>query len=124
MPKLTAPVTGVNTPTLAVVAASTQRVLAKRGVVVLGSCAATCTMKATAKVSLPGASRTLKLRGVSRAARSGEQVRLRLALKGKTLRAVRRALRRGKRVFATVTVVATDPSGGKATAKRKIRLKR
>jgi glucose/arabinose dehydrogenase/PKD repeat protein len=124
VPDLGAPVVSVNKPTLAVVAARTQRVLTKRAIVVLGSCASTCTLKATAKVSLPGASRALKLRGISRAARGGQQVRLRLVLSGKRLRAVRRALRRGKRVRATVTVVATDPSGGKATVKRKIRLKR
>ena len=49
---------------------------------------------------------------------------LRLKLSGKTLRAVRRALRRGKKVTATVTVIATDASGASSTAKRKIRLKR
>jgi hypothetical protein len=81
-------------------------------------------LKATATVSLPGASRALKLRAVTRSASSGKQVRLRLKLSGKTLRAVRRALRRGKKVIATVTVVATDVSGGTTTAKRKIRLKR
>ena len=48
---------------------------------------------------------------------------LRLKLSRKTLRAVRRALRRGKKVFATVTVIATDAAGSSSTAKRKIRLK-
>ena len=82
-----------------------------------------CTLKATATVSLPGASKSLKLRGVSRKAASGKVVTLRIKLNKKTMRAVRRALRRGKKVMATVTVIATDTSGA-TSAKRKIRLKK
>ena len=89
-------------------AAGIQHVLANKAIIVVGSCNAPCTLKASATVSLPGASRALKLRSVSRSAGSGKQVTLRLKLSGKTLRAVRRALRRGKKVTATVTVIATD----------------
>jgi lysylphosphatidylglycerol synthetase-like protein (DUF2156 family) len=49
-------------------------------------------------------------------------VTLRIKLKGKKMRSIRRALRRGKKVTATVRVVATD-AGGASSAKRKIRLK-
>ncbi len=118
------PVKPLTNPVLALAVAGTQRVLAKKAIVVHGSCAASCTLKASATVTLAGASRALKLRAVTRSAASGKQVRLRLKLSGKTMRAVRRALRQGNRVSATVTVVATDPSGGTTTAKRKIRLKR
>ena len=110
-------------PVLALAAADTQRVLRRKAIVVQAGCAATCTLTASATVSLAGASRSLKLRAVTRSAANGKQVRLRLKLSGKTLRAVRRALRRGKKVTATVRVVATDPSGGTRTAKRKVRLK-
>ena len=79
--------------------------------IVLASCAAPCTLTASATVSLAGASRSLKLRGIVRQAASGKQVRLRLALSKKTLRSIRRALRRGVKLTAKVTVVATDAAG-------------
>jgi hypothetical protein len=93
-------------------------------VIVHASCAAPCTLTASAKVSLAGASRALKLRGIVRKAGTGKQVRLRLALSKKALRSVRRALRRGKKLTARVTVVATDAAGNSRKATRKIRLKR
>ena len=49
-------------------------------------------------------------------------MRLRLTLSEKTLRAVRRALRSGVKLTATVTVVATDAAGNSSKATRKIRL--
>jgi hypothetical protein len=118
------PVTVQSDPVLALSTSSTQRVFGGKAIVVHASCASACTLKASATVSLPGASRSLKLRGVTRSTAGGKQVTLRIKLSGKTLRAVRRALRRGKRVTAKVTVVATDPSGGSSTTKRTIRLKR
>jgi hypothetical protein len=123
------PTTGVNPqvrgatgPTLVLAAARTQHLL-KRSIEVQGGCLSACTLKATATVSLPGASKSLKLRGVSVKAASGKVVTLRIKLSKKTMRAVRRALRRGKKVIATVTVIATDATGA-SSAKRKIRLKR
>jgi glucose/arabinose dehydrogenase len=118
-----APVASNQGPTLVLAAARTQHLLGKRSIEVHGGCLTACTLKATATVSLPGASKSLKLRGVSVRAASGKVVTLRIKLSKKTMRAVRRALRRGKKVTATVTVIATDASGA-SSAKRKIRLKR
>jgi PKD repeat protein len=123
VPTLTAPVS-TGGPTLALLAAGAQKVLKQRGVIVLASCGSPCTLSASAKVSLAGASRALKLRSIVRKATSGKQVRLRLALSKKALRSVRRALRRGVKLTATVTVIATDAAGGSSKATRKIRLKR
>ena len=120
---LTAPVP-TGGPTLALLAAGKQKVLKQRGVIVFASCGSPCTLTASAKVSLAGASRALKLRGIVRNATSGKQVRLRLTLSKKALRSVRRALRRGVKLTATVTVIATDAAGGSSKATRKIRLKR
>ena len=117
------PVRGATGPTLVLAAARTQHLLGKRSIEVQGGCLSTCTMKATATLSFPGASKSLKLRGVSVKAASGKVVTLRIKLSKKSMRAVRRALRRGKKVMATVTVIATDASGA-SSAKRKIRLKR
>ena len=116
-------VRGATGPTLVLAAARTQHLLGKRTIEVHGGCLSACTLKATATVSLPGASKSLKLRGVSVKAASGKVVTLRIKLSKKSMRAVRRALRRGKKVIATVTVIATDASGA-SSAKRKIRLKR
>ena len=124
VPSLTAPVTGNKAPTLALLAAGTQKVLKQRGVIVLASCGAPCTLTASATVSLAGASRSLKLRSIVRRAASGKQVRLRLALSSKTLRSIRRALRRGVKLTAKVTVVATDAAGNSSKSTRRIRLKR
>jgi PKD repeat protein len=123
VPSLTAPVTGT-APTLALVAPRTQKVLKQRGVIVLASCSSPCTLRASATVTLAGASRSLKLRGIVRQAASGKQVRLRLALSSKTLRSIRRALRRGVKLTAKVTVVATDAAGNSSKSTRRIRLKR
>ena len=115
-------VTGAKAPILVLTAPRTQHVRGKRSIEVYGGCVAACSLKATATVSLPGASKALKLRGITRSASSGKVVTLRMKLSKKTMRAVRRALRHGKKVSATVTVIATD-AGGAASAKRKIRLK-
>jgi hypothetical protein len=123
VPSLTAPVTG-SKPTLALVAARTQKVLKQGGVIVLARCAAPCTLTASATVSLAGASRSLKLRGIVRQAASGKQVRLRLVLSKKALRSIRRALRRGVKLTAKVTVVATDAAGNSSKSTRTIKLRR
>lgn len=117
------PVRGATGPSLVLAAARTQHLRGKRSIEVQGGCLSACTLKATATVSLPGASKSLKLRGVSVKAASGKVVTLRIKLSKKSMRAVRRALRRGKKVIATVTVIATDATGA-SSAKRKIRLKR
>ncbi len=122
-PILGGPVAGAKGPTLVLAAARTQHLLGKRSIEVHGGCLAACTLKATATISLPGASKSLKLRGISRKAASGKVLTLRIKLSKKTMRAVRRAMRRGKKVTATITVVATDASGA-SSAKRKVRLKR
>ncbi|HZO58093.1 MAG TPA: PQQ-dependent sugar dehydrogenase [Solirubrobacterales bacterium] len=121
-PSVNLPSAGPTGPVLIVAAARTQHLTGHRSIEVHGGCVAACTLKATAKVSLPGASKTLKLRGTSAKAAQGKVVTLRIKLKGKKMRAIRRALRRGKKVTATVTVVATDGTGA-SSAKRKIRLK-
>jgi glucose/arabinose dehydrogenase len=122
-PSLGAPVTGAKGPTLVLAAARTQHLLGKRAIEVHGGCLSACTLKATATISLPGASKSLKLRGISVKAASGKVVTLRIKLSKKTMRAIRRAMRRGKKVTATVTVIATDANGA-SSAKRKVRLKR
>lgn len=54
----------------------------------------------------------------------GAKVTLRLKVPKKAQTAIRRALRRKKKVRASISVSARDAAGNVATAKRKIRLKR
>ena len=118
-----APVTGAKGPILVLAAAGTQHLLGKRSIQVHGGCLSACTLKATATVSLPGASKSLKLRGISVKAASGKVVTLRIKLSKKTMRAVRRALRRGKKVDRD-RHGHRDRRVRRLSAKRKIRLKR
>jgi glucose/arabinose dehydrogenase/PKD repeat protein len=120
----TTPGTTASGPVLVLAAAGTQHVLRQRGVIVNASCAGSCTLSASATVTLPGASRALKLRGITRASANGRQVRLRLTFSKKARRSIRRALRRGVRLTANVTVIATDSAGNSRKSTRRIRLKR
>jgi hypothetical protein len=120
----TTPGTTASGQVLVLAAAGTQHVLRQRGVIVHASCAGSCTLSASATVTLPGASRALKLRGITRTSAAGRQVRLRLTFSKKALRSIRRALRRGVKLTATVTVIATDSAGNSRKSTRRIRLKR
>jgi len=74
-------------------------------------------------VSIPGASKSFKLKGSRKAVRKGRKSRLRLRISKKTLRLVRRALRKGSRINARVTVTLRDAAGNRRPAKRTIRLR-
>jgi hypothetical protein len=81
------------------------------------------TLRARAKVSVPGASKVYAFKTVKRAVGTNVRTRLRLKLAKKRLKAVKRALRRGKRLKAKITVTATDKAGNKRAQKATIRLK-
>ena len=81
------------------------------------------TLRASAKVSVPGASKVYGFKTVSRAVGSNVRTKLRLKLAKKRLKTVKRALRRGKRLKARITVTATDKAGNKRAQKATIRLK-
>jgi hypothetical protein len=81
------------------------------------------TLTASAKVSVPGASKVLGFKTVSRAVGGNVMTKLRLKLTKKRLKAVKRALRRGKRLKAKVTVTARDKAGNRSAQKATIRLK-
>ena len=81
------------------------------------------TLTASAKVSVPGASRVYSFKRVSRAVGSNVMTKFRLKLTKKRLKAVKRALRRGKKLKAKVTVTARDKAGNRSAQKATIRLK-
>jgi hypothetical protein len=81
------------------------------------------TLKASARVSVPGASRVYKFKATSRAVGGNALAKLRLSLAKKDLKKVKRALRKGKRLKAKVTVTATDKAKNKRSQKATIRLR-
>jgi hypothetical protein len=73
-------------------------------------------------VSAPNLSKVYKLKTVSATATPGKLVELRLKLGKKGLKAAKRALRRHRRVSASLTITARDAAGNVATQRRTIRL--
>jgi hypothetical protein len=101
----------------------TQRLGRRKAIVVTGSWSEDSTVAAGATITVPGA-RPLKLVGPRRSVRAGAKVTLTLKLSGRTLAAVSRALARGARVGARVTLSATDAAGNGSVATLKVRLAR
>jgi hypothetical protein len=87
-----------------------------------GTLAASGFVQAAKVRRLPRASRALRLRRVRRAARARRRVKLRLKMPRKSVRRVKRAMRRGQVAVATVTVTATDRAGNAKKVRRRIRL--
>jgi len=81
------------------------------------------TLSATATVSVPNATKLYRFKTVSARASPGAKVKLRLKLAKRALKAVKTALKRGRKVAAKVTITATDKAGNKKIAKRRIKLK-
>jgi subtilisin family serine protease len=82
------------------------------------------TVTARARVALRrGAARVIASRPATAAAAAHRTVRLRLRLRRAGLRAIKRALRRGGRVRARVTVTVSDPAGNARTRTRRVRLR-
>ena len=118
------PVLDTLAPGLGLSGKAVQNILRQRAVVVFGACDEACTLSARGTLSVPGASRVHRLRPARRSATAGTRVRLRLKVPPKALSAARKALRRGRKVQARVTIVATDAAGNRRTATRRVRARR
>jgi hypothetical protein len=73
-------------------------------------------------VNVPGAARTLRFKTVRRQAQAGQRLTVKLKLSRKARGAVKAALRRGRRIKASVKVSARDSAGNTTTRRRSIRL--
>jgi hypothetical protein len=82
------------------------------------------TIIANGTVSVPGSARVYKFRTTSARATPGKAVRLRLRLSKRAVRAVKKSLRRHRRVLARLTITARDNAGNTKIEKRTVRLKR
>ena len=98
--------------------------VAKRAVFVTVTSDENGTATGNGTLSVPGASKTFKLKSDTKTVTAGKKSELKLRVTRKALRAVKRSLRRGKRVRATATVAIRDAAGNVATAKRTIKVKR
>ena len=76
-----------------------------------------------ATVSVPGASKSYRFKTVKRSIPLHGVRKIQLKLSATASRAVKRALRRGKRVRVKVTAIAVDDAGNRGVARRSIRLK-
>lgn len=119
------PVPAAVAPKLTLKGSRRQRVLKQRGLTVRASCDQACTVTASANVSVPGAAKLYKFRKASKSVAGGATATLKLKLSKKTRAAIRRALRKGKKLKAKVTVKATSTASGlPATATLTVRLRR
>ena len=82
------------------------------------------TIRVRGTVAVPNTAKVYKLKPVTAAAAANKVVTIRVKLAKKTLAAVRRALSRGRRARANLTIVAKDEAGNRESAKRSVRLKR
>jgi plastocyanin len=110
-------------PKLALASRRSQRVLKQRGLRFTAQSDEPATLRARGSVNVPGAGKILRFRSVKAQLAAGVERRVKLRLARKALRSVKRALRRGSRLFARVTVNVEDKNGNVDTAKRRIRLR-
>jgi hypothetical protein len=107
---------------LSVTAQSSQKALRTKALVVKAMCDQACTMSASGRLTVPGASKTYKARTVKRSLTANKRVTLRLKLSTKTIRAAKRALKKKKKVRATIDLKATNSAGGQTKSTKKIRI--
>ena len=74
-------------------------------------------------ISVPGASKRLSFKRVKRSLRANKSTRVRLKLSPKKLRAVRRALRGGRRLKAKIRLTLTDAAGNRTRVRRTIKVR-
>jgi hypothetical protein len=111
-------------PGLTLTAKRLQRIVRQRGLVLRVACDEACRVSASARIALPGATRSIALRRVRRSLKAGARTKLRLKTSKRTLGTLRRAFKRRHRLGVRLTVTATDPSGNRTAAKRKLRARR
>jgi hypothetical protein len=81
------------------------------------------TLRASATVSVGGASKVYRFKTVSRPVGANVFTKLRLKLAKKKLKAVKRALKKRKKLKAKITITAVDKSKNQRSQKASIRLK-
>ena len=111
-------------PALQLTAQGLQRVVKQRGLVVRARCGEACAVRAAAQIAMPDASRSVALRLATRTLSANARARLKLKTSKVSIRKLRRALKKGKRLGARLTVTAIDRTGNRTIATRQIRARR
>jgi hypothetical protein len=111
-------------PKLGLTVRRLQRIVRQRGLVLRAKCDEACAVRASAWITLSGASRAVKLRRVRKSLTSNAETKLRLKATKRTLRKLRRAFKRRHRLVVGLTVSANDSAGNRTIAKRKLRARR
>ena len=96
----------------------------RRGPAVTAGCSRVCSMRAAVKVRGARRKVALKVRSKSMARAAGRATRFEVLLPKRSVRTIRRALARHRRLTITVKVKATDAYKLLATGRRVIRVKR
>jgi hypothetical protein len=82
------------------------------------------TITVSGTVNVPNTTKVYKLKSVSVTATAGKTVTVKLKLPRKALKAAKKALRRRKKVRASLTIAARDSAGNSKAEKRGVKLKR
>jgi plastocyanin len=109
-------------PALKLGGRANQKVLRQRSVAVVVETDEASTVVARGTISVPGSTRTIRLRKASRQVAAGAKVKLALRLSRPKLRSLRRAFKKRRRLTARVTVTGTDQAGNRRSAKRNVRV--
>lgn len=112
-------------PVLVLSGATSQHIGLRSSFVVLASARSeACRVVASGTVAFAGSASSYRLRTISASIGKGRTTRLVMGVPSAALSAVRRALKKGRRVQAVVSVAARDAAGNRTTKRRTVRLVR
>jgi hypothetical protein len=103
---------------------TSQRVPHHHAVLIASRCVRSCVLVADGVICIEGRRTALPLHAALLSLGDGQRGTFRLALGPAARSALRRALARGRRAAASITVRATDGSGGTRTRRVSVRLRR
>jgi hypothetical protein len=81
-----------------------------------------CTVEVSARISLPGAARVLRVSAAPRGLAAGQRAAIKLSFGRKLRSALARRRARGRHVAAHLRVLATDAAGNVSSERRRVRL--
>ena len=81
------------------------------------------TVNVAGSVSVPGASKVYRFKSVKKSIGANKQTKIRLKLASKSLKTVKRALKRKKRLKARITVTARDAAANTSKKSTTIKLR-
>jgi hypothetical protein len=118
------PVTDTRAPGVRIGAQRRQRALRVRGFRLAMTCDELCGATATGSVRIAQSKHVYRLAPMTRQLAAGARVKVRLRASSRALKAMRAALRRHRRVTATLTLTGRDAAGNAGVAERRVRARR